>query len=220
MDTNPPSPSSSPAPTGAALDTARLAATARARDPYDYLIVPGFVRAAAIPAIHDAYPDIDKPGSFPYQSLDYGPAFAGLLAELQGPDMRAAIETAFDVDLTDRPTTVTVRGQCQQKDGRIHADSTEKIITVLVYMNPAWEDSGGRLRGLRSRDDLDDFAAEVPPDEGTLLAFRRCDTSWHGHKPFVGPRRVLQLNWVTSDKFARRERRRHAVSAFFKRLRG
>ena len=101
---------------------------------------------------------------------------------------------------------------------RQHQDSTEKIVTVLVYMNPDWEESGGRLRVLRSDRDLEDYAAEVPPAEGTLLAFRRSDTSHHGHKPFEGQRRVLQLNWVTSDKFARRERRRHAISAFFKRL--
>jgi SM-20-related protein len=203
-----------------ALDTDALAGTVRERDPYDYAIVPGFVRAAALPAIHDSYPDIEKPGSFPYHTLEYGAAFSSLLDELQGPAMRAAIEKVFDVDLTGRPTTVTVRGQCQQKDGRIHPDSTEKIITVLVYMNPAWEESGGRLRVLRGNNDLENFAAEVPPDEGTLLAFKRSDTSWHGHKPFVGPRRVLQLNWVTSDKFAKRERRRHAISAFFKKFGG
>jgi len=203
-----------------ALDTDALAGTVPERDPYDYVIVPGFVRAGALPAIHDSYPEIEKPGSFPYQSLEYGAAFSSLLDELQGPEMRAAIEKVFDVDLTGRPTTVTVRGQCQQKDGRIHPDSTEKIITVLIYMNPAWEESGGRLRVLRGNDNLENFAAEVPPDEGTLLAFKRSDTSWHGHKPFVGPRRVLQLNWVTSDKFARRERRRHAISAFFKKFGG
>jgi len=201
-----------------ALDTAALGRTVRKHDPYEYAIVPGFVRAGALPAIHYSYPDIEMPGSFPYHTLEYGAAFASLLDELQGPEMRAAIEKVFDVDLTGRPTTVTVRGQCQQKDGRIHPDSTEKIITVLVYMNPAWEESGGRLRVLRGNDDLENFAAEVPPDEGTLLAFKRSDTSWHGHKPFVGPRRVLQLNWVTSDKFAKRERRRHAISAFFKRF--
>lgn len=202
-----------------ALDTDALGRTPCEHDPYDYVIVPGFVRAEALPAIHDTYPEINQPGSFPYHSLEYGPAFSSLLEELQGPAMRAAIEKVFDVDLTDRPTTVTVRGRCQLKDGRIHQDSTDKIITVLVYMNPAWEETGGRLRVLRSDSDLEDYAAEVPPAEGTLLAFRRSDTSHHGHKPFEGQRRVLQLNWVTSDKFAKRERRRHAISAFFKRLR-
>lgn len=201
-----------------ALDFDALAATPLQRDPYDHVIVPGFVRAAALPAIHDAYPDTGGPGSFPYQSLDCGPVFAALIDQLQGPDMRAAIEKVFDIDLTGRPTTVTVRGECREKDGRIHPDSEEKIITVLIYMNPPWEETGGRLRLLRSPDDIDDFAVEVPPDEGTLLAFRRSDSSFHGHKPFAGQRRALQLNWVTDLRYANRERRRHAVSAFFKRL--
>ena len=205
--------------TSPALNTDALANTVCEHDPYDYVIVPGFVKANALPDIHETYPEIDQPGSFPYHSLEYGEAFSSLLDELQGPAMRAAIEKVFGADLTDRPTTVTVRGRCQRKDGRIHQDSTEKIITVLVYMNPAWEESGGRLRVLHSDKNLDDYAAEVPPAEGTLLAFRRSDTSHHGHKPFEGQRRVLQLNWVTSDKFATRERRRHAISAFFKRFR-
>ena len=207
-----------PAGAAAALDYGALAATPCNREPYEHVIVPGFVRQTALAAIHEAYPEIDRPGSFPYQSLDYGPQFGALIDALQGPEMRRAIETVFGIDLAGRPTTVTVRGQCQQKDGRIHSDSREKIVTVLIYMNPAWEENGGQLRILRSADDMEDFAAEVPPEEGTLLAFRRSDTSFHGHKPFVGPRRVLQLNWVTDDRFARSERRRHAVSAFFKRL--
>jgi SM-20-related protein len=203
-----------------ALDYAALAATPCERDPFDYVICPGFVRKDALAAIHADYPKIDQPGSFPYQTLEYGPAFASVLEGLQGPEMRRAIETVFGIDLEGRPTTVTVRGQCQQKDGRIHPDSSEKIVTVLVYLNPEWEEGGGRLRLLRSDSDIEDYAAEVPPNEGTLLAFVRSDTSFHGHKTYVGPRRVLQLNWVTGDRYAKRERRRHMVSSFFKRLGG
>jgi len=202
-----------------ALETDTLANTVCNHDPYDYVIVPSFVKARALPEIHRSYPKIEKPGSFPNQSLDFGLAFASLLQELQGPAMRAAIEKVFDIDLTACPNTLTVRGQCQRKDGRIHPDSKEKIITVLVYMNPTWEESGGRLRVLRSAYDLENYAAEIPPAEGTLFAFRRCDYSWHGHKPFVGQRRVLQLNWVTNNRFARREKERHTLSAFFKRFR-
>lgn len=65
-----------------ALDTDALANTPRERDPYDYVIVPGFVRAEALPGIHETYPEIDKPGSFPYHTLEYGPAFSSLLDEL------------------------------------------------------------------------------------------------------------------------------------------
>ena len=206
-------------PAAKMLDLDAFQATALAHDPYDYLIVPGFLKREALGAINADYPKIDKPGSFPSDTLDYGAAFAEFLDELAGPACTAAFSEKFGIDLARYPTTVTVRGMCQQKDGRIHTDTKSKIITVLVYMNPAWEGEGGRLRVLRSANDLEDYAAEVPPIEGTLLAFRRSETSFHGHKPFVGPRRVVQLNWVTSEAGAWRETARHRVSAFFKRLR-
>jgi SM-20-related protein len=60
--------------------------------------------------------------------------------------------------------------------------------------------------------------AEVPPAAGTLLAFLNTPHSWHGHASVSGPRRVIQLNWVTSDTVVRRERLRHGLSARMKRL--
>ena len=69
------------------------------------------------------------------------------------------------------------------------------------------------------------LVATVPPsppskyaDEGTLLLFRNDPNAWHGFEPFAGPRRVIQLNWVTDESVVRREQARHRVSAFFKRL--
>ena len=202
------------------LDLEAFRSTPLVRQPFPHLIVPGFVRAPARAAVNADYPAIASPGSFPVRGLSYGPAFRQLLQTLQGPEVRAAFEQKFGLDLAGRPTMVTVRGQSGTKDGFIHTDAKSKLITVLIYMNPAWEDAGGRLRLLRSADDLDDVLVEVPPVEGTLLAFRRSDNSWHGHKPFVGPRRVIQLNWVTDRWTATREQLRHRVSAWLKRLRG
>ena len=62
------------------------------------------------------------------------------------------------------------------------------------------------------------MAAEVPADEGTLLAFLNGPNAWHGFEPISGPRRVIQVNWVTDESIVRREQARHRVSAFFKRL--
>ncbi|MDE2166581.1 MAG: 2OG-Fe(II) oxygenase [Alphaproteobacteria bacterium] len=200
------------------IDLAAFERTPLATDPYPYLIVPGFVPPAARPPLSADYPTIDRPGSFPVADVTYGPAFAEFLAEIQGPEVREAFALKFGVDLTDRPTMVTVRGQAQAKDGRIHTDTATKIITVLVYMNEAWEAPGGRLRLLRSNTDLDDMVAEVPPAAGTLLAFRVTPHSWHGHHPISGPRRVVQLNWVESDAVVRRERLRHGFSARIKQL--
>ena len=199
-----------------ALDLAAFRAAPLTREPFPYLVLPGFVRTEALAPIHADYPRISHPGSFPVQELKYGPAFAALLKTLTGPEVRAAFEEKFGLDLAGRPTMVTVRGRCGTRDGKIHTDAVTKIITVLLYLNPRWEDGGGRLRLLRSPDDIEDVLIEVPPVEGTLVAFRRSDNSYHGHKPFVGPRRVLQLNWVTDRGTAGREILRHRASAWLK----
>jgi SM-20-related protein len=190
------------------------------REPFPYLVLPGFVEPATCAAVNADYPRIDDPGSFPLEGLTYGPAFASLVQTLTGPEVRAAFEEKFGLDLKGRPTMLTVRGRCGTRDGHIHTDQVSKIITVLIYLNPAWQGSGGCLRLLRSPSDIEDVLVEVPPLDGTLVAFRRSDNSYHGHKPFVGPRRVIQLNWVVSKGTERYEHFRHRTSAWLKRLVG
>jgi hypothetical protein len=200
------------------LDLAALRSTPLTRQPFDYLIVPGFVKPQARAAILADYPRIDSAGSFPVSELSFGPAFRALVDVLRGPEVRAAFADKFAIDLRRRPTMVTVRGRCDTRDGNIHTDSASKLITVLIYMNARWEQGGGQLRLLRSAHDIEDVIVEVPPTEGTLVAFRRSDNSYHGHKPFIGPRRVVQLNWVVNWRTAFRETMRHRVSAWAKRL--
>jgi hypothetical protein len=200
------------------LDLTAFRATPLIREPFDYLVVPGFIKPEARAAINADYPRIDNPGSFPVQELSYGAAFRELLTALQGSEFRQAFEEKFQLDLSRRPTMVTVRGRCGPRDGHIHTDTASKLITVLIYMNSRWEEAGGRLRLLRSPDNLEDILVEIPPVEGTLVAFRRSDNSYHGHKPFQGVRRVIQLNWVTDRGVERREIFRHRVSAWMKRM--
>jgi len=200
------------------LDLKTFRNTPLTKEPFEQLILPGFIRREALADIHADYPVIKKPGSFPLVGLSYGRAFADLVTELNGPSMRSAFEKKFGIDLNGRPTMITVRGYCREKDGSIHTDTASKIITVLIYMNPSWEPAGGRLRLLRSPTDIEDIIVEVPPIEGTLLAFRRSENSWHGHKPFAGQRRVIQFNWVTSAAVVRREQMRHRFSAAMKRF--
>jgi SM-20-related protein len=200
------------------LNLAKFGATELCREPFDFLVVPGFLQAEGLAAIHTDFPRVERPGSFPLETQRYGPAFAALIDELRGPAVQEAFEQKFGMDLNGRPTMFTVRGRCSTRDGNIHTDSATKLITVLIYMNPNWEEAGGRLRLLRSATDLDDFILEVPPEEGTLIGFRRSDNSWHGHKPFIGPRRVIQLNWVVSEAVVRYENRRHRISAVLKKF--
>ncbi|HET7086458.1 MAG TPA: 2OG-Fe(II) oxygenase [Rhizomicrobium sp.] len=191
-----------------------------AREPFAFAMVPRFIKSEALPAINTDYPLVDLPGSFPLPTLKYGPAFKAFIDAIQGPEFTRAVEKKLGVDLKGRPTMVTARGQSAARDGQIHTDSRTKIVTVLIYMNNAWEAKTGRLRLLRSPDNLEDVIAEVPPDEGTLLVFKNEPNAWHGFHAFEGPRRVIQLNWVTDMGVVKREQFRHRVSAFFKRLRG
>lgn len=200
------------------IDLAAFRATPLIRHPFEYLIVPDFVRPEARTAINNDYPQVQQPGSFPAADLSYGPAFANLLTTLNGDAFRSAFEDKFAIPLRGRATMVTVRGQSGVRDGNIHTDSLNKIITVLIYMNSQWQGTGGCLRLLRSADDIEDVITEIPPLDGTLVAFRRSNNSYHGHKPFIGPRRVIQLNWVASQRVKMFETLRHRASSWLKRM--
>ena len=188
------------------------------RDPFDFVIVEDFINPARFGEIVADFPDVPGPGSHPPSALAIRGAFKALMEELEGPAFRATIERKFDIDLSGRPTMYTVRGFVSERDGQIHTDSKTKIITVLLYLNQGWEADGGRLRLLRSNASLDDPVAEVSPNGGTLLVFRRSDKSWHGHKTFKGQRRAIQMNWVTSAEVVASEQRRHSFSTRVKKL--
>ena len=199
-------------------DFAALERTPLERDPFDFVVVPDFLRSENFPAVLADYPEVSGPGSHPPSQLKIHGHFRALIDELRGADFQATIERKFGIDLSGRPTMYTVRGYVRERDGAIHTDSKTKIITVLLYMNERWQEDAGRLRLLRGPDSLDDYVAEVPPFGGTLLAFRRADNSWHGHKPISGQRRAIQLNWVTSQAVVDSEQNRHGFSTGLKRL--
>ena len=66
------------------FDFAALDAMPLARDPFDYVIVPGFLRAEALEAINRDFPPIEGPSNYAPERLTYGPAFAALLHALRG----------------------------------------------------------------------------------------------------------------------------------------
>jgi len=201
-----------------ALDFEALESASAQAQPFPFLIVPGFVRSSALSGIGRDFPIVDHHGSFPLSTLRYGPAFTAFIEELTSHRMTRITGRKLGMDLSAAPTMVTVRGQSRAADGKIHTDSRTKLVTALIYMNDSWESPRGRLRLVRSEHDLNDVIAEVPPEQGTLLLFRNDPNAWHGFEPFSGPRRVIQLNWVTSAAVVRREQFRHRISALFKRL--
>ena len=187
---------------GGSLDFEALRAATVTHDPFDYFVVPGFVRAEALQAIVRDYPGIDTPRNYRLEELSYGPAFARFVEELESPEMTAAMAEKFGIDLDDMTTSITVRRYAEASDGNIHTDSWTKAVTMLIYFNEEWTHETGALRMLRSATDIEDYADEVTPLAGTMLAFKRSDRSFHGHKRFEGERRMLQLSWVRPSKSA------------------
>jgi hypothetical protein len=202
-------------------DYAALEAAPVATDPFRHILVPNFLPAAARARVHQDLPRLERGGSFPWEGLKLGPSARALMQEMEGPRLKAIIAAKLGLDLARAPSMLTMRLYCREKDGQIHTDSAAKRVTILLYLNPeleAFARQDGCLRLLRRPDDLEDYAVEVPPTNGTLLVFPNGPTTWHGHRPYVGPRFSLQLNYMTNDAKAASELRRHRISAFVKRL--
>jgi hypothetical protein len=193
------------------IDFEALAAAKLRTDPYDYLVVPGFIRPEALGAVNRDFPSLPDAGTYPVELLSFGPAFESFWKEIQAPAFRHAVEEKFGVDLIGHPLMATVRDCCQATDGAIHTDSKTKVITVLFYFEESWPHEGARLRILRSGTDLEDYADEVLPCGGTMLAFRRSERSFHGHKPHDGRRRIMQLHWVDPKRIEKNERKRRTL---------
>ncbi len=194
------------------LNCAALRSSAVATDPFAYFVTPDFLSREDVDTAIRDFPKIDMGGLFLPESFPYGAAFAKLLKELEGAQARRIVESKLGINLEGRPTMVTLRGACQAKDGRIHADATFKLATLLLYLNEDWADMGGWLRVLRSGEDIENYAAEVAPTGGLAVCLRVQPNSWHGHKPFVGPRRYVRLNYCTDQAARDREVARHRWS--------
>jgi SM-20-related protein len=199
------------------LDIEAFQQTPLRHNPCEFLVVPNFIKFDRLEAINRDYPTITEPGNFELDQITYGPAFAELVAELQGPDLKAKFAEKFGIDLSENPLQLTVRKFSEAADGNVHNDSRTKIITVLIYFNERWEHEGGRLRLMKTPHSLDDYVVEVPPLAGMMLAFRRSETSFHGFKAFAGERRSLQMYWV-KPKRQHRTNKYIGVKTWVKRL--
>ena len=187
-------------------------------EPFPYLVLPNFIQHAELAALLNEYPEVPGTGSYPNDTLSISPTFQALIDDMKSSEFRQAVADKLSMDLSDKPTMMTIRGHCRATDGKIHHDSDSKLVTFLLYMNPTWEHEGGQLRLLKNDHDLNAIIAEVPPLAGTLIMFKVTPNSWHGHTSYEGPRRAIQMNYVVSEAIITKESRRHRISAFVKKL--
>lgn len=190
---------------------------------FPLLIADGLLAAADAPALSKDFPRYRGAGFFPYQAQDCGPAMNALVAELTAPAFAGLIGQRLGIEqLSTFPVLVTICRSLNLRHGTIHTDSRSKVASALLYLNPDWTDThAGCLRFLSLPNDIDALVApEIRPVFGAFTAFKRTGTSFHGHLPYEGERRVIQVAWLVDDTALSRKTRRGRWSRAIKWLAG
>ncbi len=185
--------------------------------PFPYAVIPNFINTDYLTQLVRSFPSITHRGSVPVSTITCDPLFQQLIDELEGSALRALIAEKFSIELENKPTIITLRGHTTPRDGHIHTDSKDKLITVLIYMNENWNSREGQLRILNGEHSLDDYVAEVPALAGTCLIFKVTPNCWHGHTTFTGKRLSLQLNYLIDEAALAKHHQHHYFSAKLKR---
>ena len=207
------------------LDPARLdrTDTLLRHTPFPFLIAHGQLPEQARAALERDFPKYAEAGFFPYNEKECGAAIQHLVAAATAPAFASAVGAKLGIEnLGQYPTLVTLCGSMNRRHGTIHTDSKSKVATVLIYLNASWHDtSDGCLRFLSKGDDIDaTIAPEIKPLYGEFVIFKRTDHSFHGHLPYEGERRVIQIAWLTSEAEKLRKTQRGTATRFFKKLTG
>ncbi|MBS0462017.1 MAG: 2OG-Fe(II) oxygenase [Proteobacteria bacterium] len=193
------------------------------QQPFAFLTATGMLREDARAALQHDFPRYRQAGFFPYQRGDCGPSINRLIEEITAPAFADALGEQLGVPaMSTLPALVTLCSRLHRRHGTIHTDSRSKVVTALIYLEDDWpHGSAGCLRFLSRADDIRaTVAPELPPVFGNLAAFRRSENSFHGHLPFAGPRRVIQIAWLTGENELRRKTRRGRATRWLKRLLG
>ncbi len=211
--------------TAVLLDPARLERpdTEVRLAPFPFMIAHGQLPDEARGDLDRDFPRYGSAGFFPYDPSDCGPSINALVEQLTTPEFASAVGRRLGIeDLGRYPTLVTLCRLLNKRHGTIHTDSRSKVATALLYLNMQWPDSSdGCLRFLNRIDSIDDMIApELKPLYGEFAVFKRCDNSFHGHLPYEGERRVIQVAWLTSEQEKLRKTRRGRFARAFKKLFG
>ena len=199
------------------IDLTAVRNAERSSEPYNYVLASNLLKQDKIDDLRRDFPDINKPGYLTVDEVKLHGNFKKLIEELEGPELTEELSKKFGLDLHQYPRLTTIMKKSQPKYGSIHTDGPSKVMTMLVYMNDEWQqDEGGRLRVLYDDKNYDKFKLEVPPVMGTMFAFLRSDNSWHGHLPFSGERRVVQIAWVKSQADVDRKKKHIKLAQVFK----
>lgn len=200
------------------LNIADFSAAPVKTDPFPYFYLERSIVPEYVQTLIDKFPPLERGGSFNIDDIETAEELRRFVEQFDSAEVRTIIGDKLDIDVSDKPMMATLRGYSRAKDGRIHTDSKTKLVTVLIYLNGDWEAETGRLRILRGENDMEDFAEELSPGPGAMVAFKVTDNCWHGYRSFEGRRQAIQINYLTGDGVRAKHRLFHRLSARLKSL--
>jgi SM-20-related protein len=147
-------------------------------------------RTATGPGVEKAYDmfsvTLAKPRP-PRPALRLAPVWARLVDHLCSPRMARLLGAAMSVTLDER--NVEIRACAYGNGGLLapHTDRPDKLLSLILYLDRAWQPgTGGELGILRSCDPEDE-AVRVEPRLGRMAVLLRSDRSWHHVRRFCAP---------------------------------
>ncbi|WP_317930529.1 2OG-Fe(II) oxygenase [Halioxenophilus sp. WMMB6] len=191
------------------------------RAPFSFLVAPNMLDESDKQTLIDDFPLNKSAGYLPYNRESCATTINELIDQIAAPGFANPLGEQLGIDnLAQYPTYVSIATKLNKRHGTIHTDGKSKVATLLLYLNEEWSGEGkGCLRFLNKIDDIEDTVVpEIQPKFGTLVAFKRADNSFHGHLPFEGERRVIQIAWLVSDEDAKRKAKRGKLSQKIKNL--
>lgn len=193
------------------------------QEQFPFFFVKDILSLDLNPRLKKDFPSMKGAGYLPYERHDCGESINTLIDQFLSPEFANAIGDNLGIpNLSQYPTYVSICQTLNKRHGTIHTDGKAKVATALLYLNDNWDTAGkGCLRFLRKIDDINTtIVPEIPPVYGTLAAFKRTDNSFHGHLPFEGERRVIQVAWLVSAEDQARKAKRGKLSHAIKNLLG
>ena len=201
----------------ALLDEAAIVAAKVWRDPHDFAFVEHAVARRHRDAVLDDAPRIQDATACGPPNLRYGPHFDALIDDLLSRRFARLVERKFDLDLSAYSPAIVMTDNTAGRHaaGYVHPDAKHKIVAVLIGFTRDWPADCGCLRVLRGAD-REDFAFEFAPAFDHMLMFRVTSHCWHSLLPHSGRGVSLQLFYVDSERYIRRDYWRHSMSPFAK----
>ena len=163
---------------------------------FPYITLDTFINKEYINNILDNFPKNNLKGSIYISDLILDKHHSNLINEFESNEFKNIISKKLNINLDNAYPYITYRFISSIKDGKIHVDSKDKLITILLYLNPNWDNKNGKLRLLYNKYDIDNYIDEISPIANSCLIFKVTDNCWHGYNTYVGKRQSIQINYI------------------------